>query len=157
MRNLVFDVSGDSRAVPRKWWHQLAGPLPDPPYPCDGCSWSPDVWAGFAVWPACVIHDYHYATGVLGTTWQGRRKADLALRRNIATLVRLQGGGRLRARSLAWLYWGRVRLWGGGAYAVHAGPHKVMPWFKRWVEVWGRQSPKKQKRPAPGRLRGRSR
>lgn len=137
MRNLLFNVSGKQRACPRRWWRALKGPKPDPQlFRCDGCSNSPDTWRGLLIWPACVIHDYHYRTGVLGGTWTDRKRADDIFRWNAELLLRLQGLG-FRAKMLSWLYWGRVRVWGRKAYRFWAEGEQALPFWRRLGEAWG--------------------
>jgi hypothetical protein len=136
MRHLVFQVSGTPRVVSRRLWYKLEGPLPGTDFPCDGCSNSPDFWGEYLLWPACVIHDYHYREEIFGTDWRARTKADAVFRRNMVTILRLQGCGRIRARRLAWFYWGRVRIWGQSAYRRGAGTEDALPWYKRFGEVW---------------------
>lgn len=133
MRHLVFDVSGKRRSIARAWWEQLEGPKPGDTFSCNGCSCSPDVWRGYAIWPACVIHDYHYGTGVLGDSWRARQRADAIMRRNIQTLIRLDGGRQHTAVTLSWIYWGRVRVWGANHYQ---GLKKRRSFWKRLGEAW---------------------
>lgn len=138
MRNLIFQVGGKSRACPRRWYAALEGPRPDPQsFSCDGCSSSPDVWRGRLIWPACVIHDYHYRTGILGGTWRARAKADRKFRRNTVTLLRKQKLGAAQSRAIAWLYYGRVRIWGAKAYRYWAPGEHALPWWRRVGEAYG--------------------
>lgn len=137
MRHLIFQVSGKPRVVSRRLWNQLEGPRPGEDFPCDGCSNSPDYWKQFILWPACVIHDYHYREAVFGKGWRARMKGDAIFRRNMVTILRLQGCGATEARSLAWFYWGRVRVWGRKAYRRGKGTENALPWYKRLGEAWG--------------------
>ena len=138
MRNLIFQVGGKSQACPRLWYLCLEGPRPDPQsFECDGCSSSPDVWRGMLIWPACVIHDYHYRTGILGGTWRSRARADAKFRRNTVTLLRKQGLGKRGAKAVAWIYYGRVRIWGAKAYRFWAIGERPLPWWRRIGEAYG--------------------
>lgn len=136
MRNLIFNIAAKRRAVPRKWWAELIGPKPETSFACDGCSNSPDDWRGYLIWPACVIHDFHYRTGILGGTWRSRQTADLIFRQNVVKLLGLQGANAPTAHSLAWLYWGRVRIWGKSSYRHWNNPRASLPWYKRVWEAW---------------------
>jgi hypothetical protein len=89
------------------------------------------------LWPACVIHDYHYRTGILGGVWRSRQMADSIFRHNLVTIIRLQGGNAITAQSLAWLYWGRVRVWGKWSYRHWDDPKAALPWYQRVLEAWG--------------------
>lgn len=145
MRNLLFQVGGKTRACPRGWYRQLEGPKPDPTtFVCDGCSNSPDTWRGLLIWPACVIHDYHYRTGVLGGTWRDRALADLKFRRNVVSLLRLQGLTGWRANVLAWIYYGRVRIWGRSAYRFWEEGEHALPLWRRIGETYGIVKPRSE-------------
>jgi hypothetical protein len=135
---LTLTISGKSRTVPREWWEQLEGhELVEPTFGCDGCSLSPDYWRGYALWAACLIHDRHYEPdSPLGANWAGRWEADAILRRNIQRLLVLQGMNAASAASVAWFYWGRVRIHGTGAYFFAPGEHDVSRW-SRMREVYG--------------------
>jgi hypothetical protein len=137
MRNLVFKVASKRRSVPRHWWTQLVGPRPETSFACDGCSNSPDDWRRFMIWPACVIHDFHYRTGILGGTWQSRQAADKIFRHNVVKLIALQGGCACTGQVLAWVYWGRVRIWGRSSYRHWDDPKAALPFFRRVLEAWG--------------------
>jgi hypothetical protein len=134
---LIFNVSGSLRVVSRRLWNYLEGPRPGVGFACDGCSNSPDFWGEYLLWPACIIHDYHYREAVFGTGWRARSKADAVFRRNMVTVLRLQGCGFARSRRLAWIYWGRVRVWGRCAYRRGEGTENALPWYKRLAEAWG--------------------
>jgi hypothetical protein len=147
MSALEFRVSGDTRQCSFTLWSALKGPKPALPmdWESDGCSGgSPDTWRtwrgrSFKLWPACVIHDYHYRYGleVLGLSGAAARKyADDTLRENITTLVKLQGGGRFRARRIAWAYWGRVRIWGANSFQ-HFDNGKPLGFWARVREAYG--------------------
>jgi hypothetical protein len=114
---IAFVVKGRKVEVSEHLWEALEGPKPDPATFCvsDGCSKSPDTWTSilgrrFKLWPACIIHDYHYRTGVLGGTWSSRFRADAIFRRNIYQLVLMEGGSHAHAAMIAWIYWQGVRL-----------------------------------------------
>lgn len=145
MKFLGFRVGGHDLAVTRRLWRLLEGPKPAEGFKCDGCSWSPDSWAGYKLWPACVIHDYHYRTadlrgvpggGVPGTA-AGRAYADATFRRNLVTLLREQGCGPVRSQRVAWIYWGRVRIWGASAFQHWSAGEKPASRWQRIREVWG--------------------
>lgn len=137
-------VSGKSLYVSAKLWLSLTGPRPPRRFECDGCSWSPDVYfplgssKTFKLWPACVIHDYHYRTESIFTRdAAGRAKADRILYENLKKCVAFSGGGRVAQHRLAWLYWGRVRIWGASAFQHWREGEEPEGWLKRVREVWG--------------------
>lgn len=138
-----FRCAGKDRATWLVWWLQLEGPRPPEGFDCDGCSWSPD-WlkaTGYILWPACVIHDYHYREAhaapqpraTLVSAWPDRARADAILYRNLLTMLRVQGANRAFAEAVAWAYWGRVRVWGAGSYK---GPWQERSWLGRVWEAW---------------------
>jgi len=137
---LGFLVSGELRLVETALWRELeAGSSGKPAegYSCDGCSLSPDWWRGRYLWPACVIHDWDYREGRPdGATWADRRDADARLRRNLSLVLRHQGASRVTAGSVAWLYWGRVRIWGAANYAFATGEQPLSRW-QRFREAYG--------------------
>lgn len=135
-----FFCSGEAREVPGLVWRSLLGPKPPEGYRCDGCSSSPDRLFGVDIWPACVIHDYHYREGVIGGTWHARRAADRILRANIRDQFNRAGKPR-RGRLVARLYYGRVRIWGAKAFKF-AEDEKPRHIFQRLREVYGRWSPR---------------
>lgn len=136
-------VSGKELFVSARIWSRLEGPRPSLDFECDGCSHSPDVYTTatgrrFKLWPACVIHDYHYRTAdVLTRDAAGRREADRIFRENLARCIALQGGSKLAQRRLSWLYWGRVRIWGASAFQHWAEGAEPEGWLARVREVWG--------------------
>ena len=151
---LRFRVSGHELECSFTLWSALKGPKPALPmdWESDGCSGgSPDAWRTwprrryFKLWPACVIHDYHYRYPKPGHAWDaeplllagaaGRKYADDTLRQNIITLIRMQGGGRIQARRIAWLYWGRVRIWGVDSWQ-HWDHGKPLGFWARVREVY---------------------
>lgn len=137
-----FKVSGKELFVSARLWSELEGPLPPAGFECDGCSHSPDVYYPFGgtktfkLWPACVVHDYHYrAADVLEPRdADARAKADAILYRNLMRCIEHSGGSPFAQHRLAWLYWGRVRMWGAGAWQHGVG--KPKSWWKRLREVW---------------------
>lgn len=147
----LFRVSGKELECSFTLWSALEGPKPALPmdWESDGCSGgSPDVWRTwrglriFKLWPACVIHDYHYREPVLQHTAAelvravaGRKYADNTLYRNLYALVRMQGGGKFIARRIAWLYWGRVRIWGADSWQ-HWDDGKPLGFWARVREVY---------------------
>ena len=138
-----FNVSSDQLEVSARLWLQLDGPRPPAGYSCDGCSNSPDKYISplsrkvFKVWPACVIHDYHYReAGVLTRDAAGRREADRVLRENIRLCVKFCGGNRFAQERVAWLYWGRVRMWGASSFRHWVKGAKPTSWWKRLRRVW---------------------
>lgn len=137
---LAFNVSGDVLFCSFTLWSALLGPKPALPmdWESDGCSGgAPDTFGRFKLWPACVIHDYHYRyTTGLPNGWQGRKQADDALYWNLHTLVKLQGGGKLRAHRIAWAYWGRVRMWGQDSWQHWDHDDKPRGFWARLREVY---------------------
>ncbi len=144
----VFRVSGRELFCSLSLWSALRGPKPALPmdWESDGCSGgSPDAWRTwprrryFKLWPACVIHDYHYRQLVIYLVGAAARKyADDTIRENIKRLVRLQGGTASQARRIAWLYWGRVRIWGVDSWQ-HWGDDKPLGFWARVREAYGRE------------------
>ena len=134
-----FTVAGEQRKIPLSHWQQLAGPKPPEGFKCDGCSCSPDFLGMLALWPAGVIHDYHYHVRLEGQVrnWHSRWLADATLRANMRVLVQLQGGSRLHAWWLPWLYWGRVRIWGGSSYRDWDDGEEPLGWVQLFCEAWG--------------------
>jgi len=137
-----FDVSGDQLETTARLWLQLDGPRPPAGYSCDGCSNSPDRYIAltgriYKLWPACVIHDYHYREKhCLTRDVAGRREADRIFRENLKTCVRYCGGSKFDQRRIAWLYWGRVRMWGAGAFRHWVEGAEPTSWWKRLRQVW---------------------
>jgi len=143
----TFVVGGNALEVGDAYWSLLEGPKPPSGFACDGCSMSPDAWTTwrgrtYKLWPACVVHDYHYRTrvlrvaGLLPGTAAGRKQADDALYRNITALVRAQGGTAFEAHRIAWVYWGRVRVWGAGSYQHWDEGAEPLSRWARIKEVW---------------------
>ena len=120
MSTITFYVRGTPRLCSReKEWDRLIGPKPPEDFECDGCSLSPDYIADRAIWPACIIHDYHYRASGLGVSRWG---ADWIFLRNVYRLLRL---GRLNfgvAIYVSLIYWWAVRTKGGGAYTGGRNP-----------------------------------
>lgn len=140
---IAFDVSGEMLEVSSDLWLMLQGPKPPAGYSCDGCSHSPDRYISaigrriYKLWPACVIHDYHYREAtVLTRDAAGRAEADRVLYENLLTCVRYYGGSNFDARRIAWLYWGRVRMWGASSFQHWAQGAKPVGWWRRLREVW---------------------
>lgn len=138
---IIFEVSGHLLAVSDLLWRPLLGPKPAEGFSCDGCSWSPDKLGRRKLWPACVIHDYHYRSGLLGGTWHARRLSDRRLARNLYTLLRMQGAGQTYAKLAARAYYGRVRIWGAGSYAYWDEGEKPRGFLARVREAWGSWEP----------------
>lgn len=134
---VVLEIAGDLRAVSRKWWVQLQGPLPPEGYSCDGCSWSPDWFHGWKLWPACAIHDFHYRTEALGSDALARARADVALRANLQTLLRIQGAPAWRRNAIAWAFWSRVRIYGARSFDQGTGAPDERNFFRRVWETYG--------------------
>jgi hypothetical protein len=135
-RWLTFMVAGERRSVSRRLWDLMQGPKPPVDFGCDGCSWSPDWWRGYKLWPACVLHDYHYRTGVLGGSAEGRASADAYFRMNVKALLLKQGMGAWRAAAVSRLYWGRVRVWGAGSYRHWERGEEPRSRWARLREAW---------------------
>jgi hypothetical protein len=142
---LPFRVSGRVLYCSTNLWASLDGPKPAHGlFESDGCSGgAPDVyrtWNGkaYKLWPACFIHDYHYRYPVLDSGAPGRKRADDILRANIRRLVWLQGGSKWTAKRVAWLYWGRVRVWGVSSYQHWDEGDEPLGFLKRVREAWTR-------------------
>jgi len=133
---IKFVVSGRKLLFEQTLWLALEGPKPEEGYGCNGCSFSPDRWWLHKVWVpvvlACIVHDNHYDTHKpLGTGWRARQKADAILYRNLKKIIWYHGGTIGQAERIAWLYWGRCRLWGGKAWRGDAPG-----FFRRLWNVW---------------------
>lgn len=81
-------VSGEIRYMDQKLWNRLAGPKPPRSFENNGCSYSPDRILGYAIWPACVLHDWHYSGRVPG---MDKKTADKHFRTNLWRALRYQG------------------------------------------------------------------
>jgi len=112
MSTVYFWVRGSRRTCPRDVWNRLIGPLPPEGMETDGCSWSPDWIADRPVWPACVVHDFHYS-GAGVSRW----RADWIFLRNLYRLLRINGFFFLSAFGVAAIYFWAVRTRASGAYA----------------------------------------
>lgn len=111
MVTITFIVGGSPRVCFRETWDRLIGPKPPEGYTTDGCTLSPDYVADRPVWPACVIHDYHY-TGVVS-----RWRADWIFMRNLYRLLRVEDFFFGSAVLVSVAYWWAVRARAAGAYA----------------------------------------
>lgn len=154
---LGFKVSGREVFCSARLWEPLQGPKPELPmdWESDGCSGgAPDVYRtlfgrAYKLWPACIIHDDHYrhrdaasalsilageAPHIRGA--KARKLADDTLRANIVTLVKLQGGSAFTAHRIAWLYWGRVRIWGATSWG-HWNGNRPLGFLSRVREAYG--------------------
>jgi hypothetical protein len=136
MSNTIdFEVSGLELPVPLDLWGRLEGPKPEAGFACDGCSCSPDCWRGYPVVFACIIHDYHYSDEKpLGADWEARLTADAIFYRNLRKVVWYYGGSAGEAERIGWIYWGRVRVWGGRAW--RGGPGLCARLRSVWRRVW---------------------
>ncbi len=149
----TFKVSGKALQVADYFWKQLRGPKPPDGFECDGCTFSPDRLVSisgrtYKLWPACVIHDHHYRTealrhgsvveagGRVTGTARGRKYADDTFYWNLRKLVAAQGGGKFEQARLAWLYWGRVRVWGARHFQHWDEGAKPLSRWARLKEVW---------------------
>jgi hypothetical protein len=140
--DICFRVSGRTLQFDRKLWDLLEGPKPEEGWECNGCSFSPDFWYSpwtkqkYALVMACIIHDWHYSkTKPLGPGWRARMQADAILRRNLRIIVVYQGGTMGESERIAWLYWGRVRLWGRPAWRDAPSFFAVL--WEVWRELIG--------------------
>lgn len=122
-------VGGKERPCLSHWWEPLIGPKPHRKWKgCDGCTSSPDYWMGFAIWPACYIHDWHYSED--GPKYP-RILADLIFRINIWRVLRAQGCPRFRAVYVSALYWWGVSI-GGMAHFKGRG-RRFGDRIRRWM------------------------
>lgn len=139
---LTFRVSKQALDVSRRLWNLLRGPKPKAGFACDGCSMSPDKIRKYKIWPACVVHDFHYEPDApLGGTWYGRLVADRFLRDNIYDLMRAQGASHRFAKATSRLYYGRVRIWGAKAY-FYAEGEEPLGFRQRLREIYGGWEPR---------------
>lgn len=114
MSTISFTVSGDPRECPAELWKKLIGEKPPEDWTgCNGCSASPDFWRGLILWPACLIHDWHYCAEGPDVP---RVLADLILRINLWRCLRWQGAPRWRAAVVAATYHAGVTIGGRRAY-----------------------------------------
>jgi hypothetical protein len=81
------------------WWEALEGPHPPSGFPNDGCTVVPQRHGRVALWPACVIHDWHYSPLCEEITFQ--IVADYKFMQNLYKVQRLQGVSRVRASAVA--------------------------------------------------------
>lgn len=116
MTTITFVVGGVPRPCSRETWDRLIGPKPPEGYVTDGCTMSPDYVADRPVWPACVIHDWHYS-GVVS-----RWRADWRFMRNIYRLLRAGDFFLPSAVAVSLTYWWAVRTRGKGAYCGGGDP-----------------------------------
>ena len=114
---IVFQVSGKRRVIDPALWDELRGPKPPENFESNGCTMSTDRYGRVQLWPACVIHDWHYESGCLGKDWSGRRLADLIFYQNTMICCRMQGLGPVRSQWIAAMRWRAVRLLGARRYA----------------------------------------
>ena len=111
----VFVVNGMDRICPAALWECLEGPKPPISFECDGCTMSPEeTIGGFAVWPACRVHDWHYSSFAPNDV--SRMKADAIFRKNIWRVLRNQGCPWYRAAYTAGVYWFAVRRFGAAHF-----------------------------------------
>ena len=113
MTTIFFRVRDVPRYCFREVWDALIGPKPPEGWETDGCSFSPDYIANRHVWPACVIHDFHYS-GAGVSRW----RADWIFFRNLYRLLRGGGLAFYASFAVALVYWWAVRTRAKGAYAV---------------------------------------
>lgn len=105
-------VSGEWRTISKSVWDSLEGPKPPGrTFINNGCTCSPDYLQGKPIWPACVIHDYHYNGGYVS-----REEADAILRRNVYKVLKAFGMNRIKAKVVSLAYWFAVRKAGRFAY-----------------------------------------
>jgi len=109
-------VSGRYRPYPRSMWKRLEGPKPWPGWDdegrSNGATWAPDSILGKRVWPAAVIHDFHYNSGGI----LPRRVADAVFRRNTKNCLEWDGVPPFFSGLLSLLYYLGVRTLGRGSY-----------------------------------------
>lgn len=100
---LFFVVAGERRFVRPEVWDRLIGPKPSDDWTgCDGCTASPDSLAGYAIWPACRIHDWHWCEDGPGIP---HVLSNLILRINVWRCLRAQGCPWWQAVPIAAAYW----------------------------------------------------
>lgn len=119
MMTVAFNVKGERRVCLRERWDRLLGPKPPEGFATDGCSFSPDYIAHRPVWPACIVHDYHYSAGEAKVS---RRHADWVFFRNLYRLLRMGGMFFGAAFVVSAIYWWAVRTKGRGAYTGGGNP-----------------------------------
>ena len=134
-----FCIKGEEgRHFPIELYEALEGPYPLLEFESNGCSFSPDWWRHYAIWPACHIHDYHYSDAApLGGKWASRREADRILRKNIKILLKQQGANRFLRWWLPHTYWRSVRIHGDGAFQGWVENEKPLSLRHRVVEGFG--------------------
>ena len=130
---MKFKVSGEIRHYPKRLYNKLEGLKPPEGFECNGCSCSPDYWRGKPIWVGCVLHDYAY---VLGNTWADRYDADKNFYYNLKKILIEKGISNIEATSAAWLYWGRVRLWGAQHFNF-SDKEEPLSFWQRFREVYG--------------------
>lgn len=134
---MKFTVSGQTRYFPKEIYQELEGPIPPLDFESNGCSCSPDYWRQYDIWPACHIHDWHYAEPVLGAQWASRREADAILRKNLRICLHKQNANQFLTWFLPYMYWGRVRIWGAAHWKNWTDGEKPASFLQRFIEAWG--------------------
>lgn len=104
----------------------MEGPQPPDTFWSNGSSFSPDILCGVDLRPAAHWHDYHYSALCPGLRNEAARyRADQRFRMNLCACG--------LARSLAWLYYARVRFWGHWHYSYTPGfePRRTVCFYLR--------------------------
>ena len=116
MRHRTVYISGVERVVSYNMLRLLRGwtRLPEG-YRCDGCSWSPDSWRGYKLWPACALHDLFYRDPVERGE-HSRRQVDADFRYNLGQLLYAQRAPLHLCVGLPWVYWVAVKRYGAGSW-----------------------------------------
>lgn len=110
----LIEVNGMPMTLRAALWDALEGPKPYAGFINDGCTLVRDEVRDYKLWPACVIHDWHYSPecALLEDDPPSRREADRIFRRNTYTLLRAQGAGRHSAYFYSWKRYLGVRAAG---------------------------------------------
>lgn len=103
--------NGEWREIRADWWNALEGPKPPYGFKNDGCTIVHDFDGDVALWPACVIHDWHYSSKC--STVTKRMAADTKFGVNTYRIQRLQDVGRIKSGFRALKRFVGVRRLGG--------------------------------------------
>lgn len=92
-------VNGRWEWIRKDWWESLSGHKPPISFDNDGCTVVADISGDVLLWPACVIHDWHYSPKCKEVT--NRLVADYHFLKNTYKIQRFQDVDRLRASARA--------------------------------------------------------
>ncbi|QDT94279.1 hypothetical protein [Gimesia algae] len=106
-----------SADLPEALFLKMEGFVPIDTFVSNGCNCAPDEFGGVDLKPACHFHDWAY---YLGGCSKDRKRADQQFYRNLRACD--------LGKFVAGIYYRRVRLFGGLAFAWHDGKRPKNPW-----------------------------